>query len=172
MQPPSRANSKVEDALCIRALSSLRSGSIRPNLGVHRKRGFTRLLRAAHASRLSRRLLPPPLPARSAPVTRSAWVGGSSSAGSAPDRVPSPDAGSHPAFFARPFPAACTRLLRPTMRPSQTRRTPNQALQRTAPRVTVAASSPPPSPPATQLPRRAPQSLSLGSLGVARVILQ
>ena len=60
--------------------------------------------------------------------------------------------------------------------------TPNHALQRTAPRVTVAAiSSSDPSPPSvalsyvrcrflrltTQLPRRAPQSLSLGSLGVA-----
>ena len=60
--------------------------------------------------------------------------------------------------------------------------TPNHALQRTAPRVTVAAiSSSNPSRPSgalfyarcrllrstTQLPRRAPQSLSLGSLGVA-----
>ena len=58
----------------------------------------------------------------------------------------------------------------------------NHALQRTAPRVTVAAiSSLDPSRPSvalsyvrcrllrstTQLPRRAPQSLSLGSLGVA-----
>ena len=41
--------------------------------------------------------------------------------------------------------------------------TANHALQRTASRVTVAASCPPPSPPAAQLPRRAPQSLSLGS---------
>ena len=61
-------------------------------------------------------------------------------------------------------------------------RTPNHALQRTAPRVTVAAiSGSDPSRPSvalsyarcrflrstTQLPRRAPQSLSLGSLGVA-----
>ena len=60
--------------------------------------------------------------------------------------------------------------------------TPNQALQRTAPRVTVAAiSSSVPSPASvalsyvrchflrstTQLPRRAPQSLSYGSLGVS-----
>ena len=41
--------------------------------------------------------------------------------------------------------------------------TPNHALQRTAPHVTVAASRRP----TTQLPRRAPRSLSLGSLGVA-----
>ena len=61
--------------------------------------------------------------------------------------------------------------------------TPNQALQRTVPRVTVAAvSSSVPSRPSgalsyvrcrflrstTQLPRRAPRSLSLGSLAVAR----
>ena len=61
-------------------------------------------------------------------------------------------------------------------------KSPNHALQRTAPRVTVAAiSSSNPSRPSgalfyarcrllrstTQLPRRAPQSLSLGSLGVA-----
>ena len=45
--------------------------------------------------------------------------------------------------------------------------TPNHALQRTAPCVTAPASCPPPSPPATQVPRRAPRSLSLGSLGVA-----
>ena len=66
-------------------------------------------------------------------------------------------------------------------------RTPNHALQRTAPRVTVAAiSSLDPSRPSvalsyvrcrplrspTQLPRRAPQSLSLGSLGVAARILR
>ena len=63
---------------------------------------------------------------------------------------------------------------------------PNHALQRTAPRVTVAAiSSLDPSRPSvalsyvrclllrstTQLPRRAPQSLSLGSLGVATRVL-
>jgi len=42
---------------------------------------------------------------------------------------------------------------------------PNQALQRTAPAVTLAA--PPPSP--TQPSRQPPPSLSLGSLGVARV---
>ena len=61
---------------------------------------------------------------------------------------------------------------------------PNHALQRTVPRVTVAAiSSSNPSRPSealsyarglslrstTQLPRRAPRSLSLGSLGVSRV---
>ena len=61
-------------------------------------------------------------------------------------------------------------------------KSPNHALQRTAPRVTVAAiSSLDPSRPSgalsyardrllrstTQLPRRAPQSLSLGSLGVS-----
>jgi hypothetical protein len=39
---------------------------------------------------------------------------------------------------------------------------PNHALQRTAPRVTVAAHSATAFPPAAQLPRRAPQSLSLG----------
>ena len=41
---------------------------------------------------------------------------------------------------------------------------PNHALQRTAPGVTVAASTAA-FPPAMQLPRRPPQSLSLGSLG-------
>ena len=61
------------------------------------------------------------------------------------------------------------------------RKTPNHALQRTAPRVTVAANSGSnPSRPSvalsyarglflrstTQLPRHAPPSLSLGSLGV------
>ena len=45
---------------------------------------------------------------------------------------------------------------------------PNHALQRTAPCVTVAASTAA-FPPATQLPRRTPLSLSLGSLAVARV---
>ena len=65
---------------------------------------------------------------------------------------------------------------------SETDRTPNHALQRTAPRVTVAAISglDPSRPsvalsyarslslrPSTQLPRRAPQSLSLGSLGAS-----
>ena len=63
---------------------------------------------------------------------------------------------------------------------TESNRTPNHALQRTAPRVTVAAiSSLDPSRPSmalsyarsrllrstSQLPRRAPQSLSLGSLG-------
>ena len=43
---------------------------------------------------------------------------------------------------------------------------PNQALQRTAPCVTVAASAAA-FPPTTQLPRRTPLSLSLRSLGVA-----
>ena len=67
------------------------------------------------------------------------------------------------------------------MTPIPNRTAPNHALQRTAPRVTVAAiSSSDPSRPSgalsyvrclllrstTQLPRRAPQSLSLGSLGV------
>ena len=51
--------------------------------------------------------------------------------------------------------------------------TPNHALQRTAPRVTLAAADRPaafahPAPAAFPQPaRRAPQSLSLGSLGVA-----
>jgi len=43
--------------------------------------------------------------------------------------------------------------------------TPNHALQRTAPYVTAPASGLPPSPPTAQVPRRTPQSLSLGSLG-------
>jgi hypothetical protein len=70
--------------------------------------------------------------------------------------------------------------------PMTTPATPNHALQRTAPRVTVAAisgSCPSRASVAlsyvrgrhlratTQLPRRAPQSLSLGSLGVATRVL-
>ena len=46
---------------------------------------------------------------------------------------------------------------------SQSNRTPNHALQRTAPCVTVAA----PRRPTAQLPRRTPLSLSLRSLGVS-----
>ena len=42
--------------------------------------------------------------------------------------------------------------------------TPNHALQRTAPCVTAPASTAA-FPPAMQVPRRTPQSLSLGSLG-------
>ena len=45
--------------------------------------------------------------------------------------------------------------------------TPNHALQRTAPCVTAPASTAA-FPPAMQVPRRTPQSLSLGSLGVSR----
>ena len=45
---------------------------------------------------------------------------------------------------------------------------PNHALQRTAPCVTAPASAAT-FPPAMQVPRRTPRSLSLGSLGVARV---
>ena len=48
----------------------------------------------------------------------------------------------------------------------QSTATANHALQRTAPRVTAPASTAA-FPPAMQVPRRAPQSLSLGSLGVA-----
>ena len=44
--------------------------------------------------------------------------------------------------------------------------TPNQALQRTAPALTLAASTPA-FPPTMQPARQPPQSLSLGSLGVA-----
>ena len=47
--------------------------------------------------------------------------------------------------------------------------TPNHALQRTAPCVTAPASATA-FPPTMQVPRRTPLSLSLGSLGVARVI--
>ena len=69
----------------------------------------------------------------------------------------------------------------------ESERTPNHALQRTAPRVTVAAiSSSNPSRPSvalsyarslslrstTQLPRHAPPSLSLGSLGVLRPLFR
>ena len=50
----------------------------------------------------------------------------------------------------------------------QSERTPNHALQRTAPRVTLAA----PRRPAAQPARRAPQSLSLGSLGVLRPLFR
>ena len=46
--------------------------------------------------------------------------------------------------------------------------TPNHALQRTAPHVTAPAPAAA-FPPTMQVPRRAPRSLSLGSLGVARV---
>ena len=74
-----------------------------------------------------------------------------------------------------------------TQRPQQEWATPNHALQRTAPRVTVAAihvRSRPVRPwpcftsvasfcaPPSQLPRRAPQSLSLRSLGVATLSLK
>ena len=164
MKPSAIANSKLEDAICIRALRGPSSGSVSFSIGVHRKRRFTRPLRAAHTTRLSRSLLPPPDPAGSAPVTRSAWVTGGLSAGSAPGRVPSPDAGHHPAFFAPRFPPACTRLLRPTMHRSQAQPTPNHALQRTAPCVTAPASTAA-FPPTMQVPRRTPRSLSLGSLG-------
>ena len=47
--------------------------------------------------------------------------------------------------------------------------TPNHALQRTAPCVTAPASAAA-FPPAMQVPRRTPLSLSLGSLGVARAL--
>ena len=50
------------------------------------------------------------------------------------------------------------------------RTSPNHALQRTAPGVTVAASTAA-FPPAMQVPRRAPRSLSLGSLAVSRTSL-
>jgi hypothetical protein len=210
MKPSAIANSKLEGALCIRALGSPGFGGVSSHLGVHRKRCFTPLLRAAHTTRLSRSLLPPPLPAGSAPVTRSAWVTGGWSAGSAPGRVPSPKAGSAAhgwagaGFLPSPSPAvwrsersrvsASLTFPASVVSPVSTGRrfwsplpsmlsadsrfwpvvprrslptpaTPNQALQRTAPRVTAAASGPPPSPPAAQLPRRAPQSLSLRSLG-------
>ena len=81
--------------------------------------------------------------------------------------------------FSRPLPVSSSF--------SYSTATPNHALQRTAPRVTVAAisSSHPSRPsvalsyvrslslrPTTQLPRHAPPSLSLGSLGVARVFPQ
>ena len=164
MTPSARANSKLEDAFGIRALRSLRFVSVSSAMRVHRKRGLTRLLRVAHTTRLTRSLLPPPLPAGSAPVTRSAWAGGRLNAGSAPGRVPSPDAGADPAFFARRFPRASPRLSDRAMHPSQTRPTPNQALQRTAPRVTAPASGLRLAPTA-QVPRRAPQSLSFWSLG-------
>ena len=49
--------------------------------------------------------------------------------------------------------------------------TPNHALQRTAPRVTVAASTSA-FPPTMQLPRRPPQSLSLRSLGHSPRLLE
>ena len=48
--------------------------------------------------------------------------------------------------------------------------TPNHALQRTAPCVTAPASAAA-FPPAMQVPRRTPRSLSLGSLGVATRLL-
>jgi hypothetical protein len=45
--------------------------------------------------------------------------------------------------------------------------TPNHSLQRSAPHVTAPASTTA-FPPTVQVPRRAPRSLSLGSLGVSR----
>ena len=54
---------------------------------------------------------------------------------------------------------------------TETNRAPNHALQRTAPGVTVAASNRRLSP-AVQLPRRPPQSLSLGSLGHSPRLLE
>ena len=53
----------------------------------------------------------------------------------------------------------CHRQEHPRIRPES----PNHALQRTVPRVTLPASCPPPSPPSAQVARRAPRSLSLGS---------
>ena len=88
---------------------------------------------------------------------------------------------SSPVLRQRPASPSVIQIL--SQRPQREWATPNHALQRTAPRVTVAAiSSLDPSRPSgalsyargrslrptTQLPRRAPQSLSLGSLGVAR----
>ena len=82
----------------------------------------------------------------------------------------------------RERPATPTVIQILSQRPPRERATPNHALQRTAPRVTVAAISYPgastPShscltpvasfcAPPSQLPRHAPPSLSLGSLGVS-----
>ena len=85
-----------------------------------------------------------------------------------------------PISTARRLPQGRARLLlsravtRPRANAGASNATPNHALQRTAPRVTVAAADHPatfahPAPAAFPQPsRRAPQSLSLGSLGVIR----
>ena len=73
---------------------------------------------------------------------------------------------SSPVVRERPASSTVIRIL--SQRPPRERATPNHALQRTAPRVTLAA----PRRPSAQPARRAPQSLSFWSLGVLRPLFR
>ena len=81
--------------------------------------------------------------------------------------LPSAEQRSLPLAAESSAPPAFTRRFASTrQRCRKSERTPNHALQRTAPCVTAPASTAA-FPPAMQVPRRTPRSLSLGSLGVA-----
>ncbi len=80
-----------------------------------------------------------------------------------------PSAGQHSLPLAAAPSAAVTfthRFAAARQRCRKSERTPNHALQRTAPHVTAPASTTT-LPPTAQVPRRAPRSLSLGSFGVS-----
>ena len=78
------------------------------------------------------------------------------------------ESGSPAAVIPSYMAAIPTIQIQQRMSPANSQRTsPNHALQRTRAAVTPAASSLPPSPPATQRSRQPRGSLSLGSLGVA-----
>ena len=177
---------------------SIRSSELCPAAGVQRKRRSTRLLQLTHTARLSRRLLSTAKPGSrraSHAVCLRLWQLGrfrihhaqrqqsmrafqdsSCRASRHRDRfglssamrslIATSSASDARTFTSQPSPfgGVAESLFQSEM-------TPNHALQRTAPRVTLAATHHPaafahPAPAMSPQPaRRAPQSLSLGSLG-------
>ena len=167
----------------------------------HRKRCFTRLMQSAHTARPSRRLLSTTAPgsrrAGHAVCLRLRWLerlfGFRSSASVTSSSIQSPTPFDSLTRLHLSVSCSSMRRVSPSLRGiciresrpssgvfrivaeslSTSEMTPNHALQRTAPRVTLAAARHPatfahPAPTMSPQPaRRAPQSLSLGSLGVA-----